>query len=109
MMQTVARYTLKADPHSSHSVMLGWLADGRGRRLLDVGAADGLLARELTARGWRVTAIEADPAPAKAGPQACETMLVPDLDDQIPALHAAFDAIWYGDVPWPTAAPGPGL
>ena len=45
------RYTLKADPHSSHSVMLRWLGDGHGRRLLDVGAADGLLARELTARG----------------------------------------------------------
>jgi 2-polyprenyl-3-methyl-5-hydroxy-6-metoxy-1,4-benzoquinol methylase len=102
MMQTVttarARYTLKADPHSSHSVMLRWLADGRGRRLLDVGAADGLLARELTARGWRVTAIEADPALAKAGAEACETMLVADLDDEIPALHGAFDAIVYGDV-----------
>jgi 2-polyprenyl-3-methyl-5-hydroxy-6-metoxy-1,4-benzoquinol methylase len=93
MMQAVAtmraRYTLKADPHSSHSVMLRWLGDGRGRRLLDVGAADGLLARELTARGWRVCGIEAD---------ACETMLIADLDQKIPPLDGTFDAIVYGDV-----------
>ena len=93
-----ARYTLKADPHSSHSVMLRWLGDGRGRRLLDVGAADGLLSRELSARGWRVTAIEADAERAKAGAGTCETMLVADLDREAPALHGLFDAIVYGDV-----------
>ena len=92
------RYTLKADPHSSHSVMLRWLGDGHGRRLLDVGAADGLLARELTARGWRVTGIEADPAVAKAGADACERMLVTDLDRETPPLGDGFDAIVYGDV-----------
>lgn len=93
-----ARYTLKADPHSSHSVMLRWLGDGHGRRLLDVGAADGLLARELTARGWRVTGIEGDPALAKAGADACESMLVADLDRETPPVAAGFDAIVYGDV-----------
>jgi 2-polyprenyl-3-methyl-5-hydroxy-6-metoxy-1,4-benzoquinol methylase len=92
------RYTLKADPHSSHSVMLRWLGQGHGRRLLDVGAADGLLARELSARGWRVTGIEADPAAAKIGAEACERMLVADLDRETPALDGAFDAIVYGDV-----------
>jgi 2-polyprenyl-3-methyl-5-hydroxy-6-metoxy-1,4-benzoquinol methylase len=97
---TTARvpYTLKADPHSSHSVMLRWLGEGHGRRLLDVGAADGLLARELTARGWRVTGIEVDPAAAKAGADACESMLVADLDRESPALETGFDAIVYGDV-----------
>ena len=80
-----ARYTLKADPHSSHSVMLRWLGDGRDRRLLDVGAADGLLSRELSARGWRVTGIEADAERAKAGAGTCETMLVADLDREAAA------------------------
>ena len=93
-----ARYTLKADPHSSHSVILRWLGQGHGRRLLDVGAADGLLARELSARGWRVTGIEADPAAAKLGADACERMLVADLDRETPALDGGFDAIVYGDV-----------
>src|SRR5207245_5883603 len=93
-----ARYTLKADPHSSHSVMLRWLGDGRGRRLLDVGAADGLLSRELTVRGWRVTAIEGDPALAQVGARHCERMIAVNLDREIPAVEGPFDVIVYGDV-----------
>src|SRR3989442_1789879 len=74
-----SRYTLKGDPYSSHSVILDWLGDGRGRRLLDVGAADGLLSRRLTERGWKVTGLEADPAAAAAGAAHCERMIVADL------------------------------
>lgn len=92
------RYTLKSDPYSSHSLLLAWLGDGHGRRVLDVGAADGLLSRHLTARGWRVTAIEADPAAAAAGARHCERMMTADLDRQRPALDAGFDAVVCGDV-----------
>lgn len=92
------RYTLKADAYSSHSVILGWLAEGRGRRLLDVGAADGLLSRHLTARGWKVTGIEADPAMAAAGTAHCERMLVADLNRGVPPLDGEFDAIVCADV-----------
>lgn len=94
----VSRYTLKADPYSSHSVILGWLGEGRGRRLLDVGAADGLLSRHLTASGWKVTGIEADPTMAAAGAAHCERMLVADLNRGVPALDGQFDAIVCGDV-----------
>src|SRR5213594_5141009 len=83
------RYVLKPDPHSSHSVILDWLGEGRGRRLLDVGAADGLLARLLTERGWKVTGIEADPVAAKAGAAHCERMIVADLDAGVPLLDGA--------------------
>jgi 2-polyprenyl-3-methyl-5-hydroxy-6-metoxy-1,4-benzoquinol methylase len=93
-----SRYTLKTDPHSSHSVILGWLAEGRGRRLLDVGAADGLLARLLTERGWKVTALEADPAAAAAGAAHCERMIVADLDAGVPPLPGEFDAVVCADV-----------
>ena len=93
-----SRYTLKTDPHSSHSVILSWLGEGRGRRLLDVGAADGLLSRHLTARGWTVTAIEADPALAAAGAAHCERMLVADLNRGVPALDGDFDVILCADV-----------
>ena len=91
-------YRLKPDPYSSHSVVLRWLAQGRGRRLLDVGAADGLLSRHLSERGWKVTAIERDPAAAEAGAARCELMVVADLDREVPALEGAFDVIVYGDV-----------
>jgi 2-polyprenyl-3-methyl-5-hydroxy-6-metoxy-1,4-benzoquinol methylase len=92
------RYTLKPDPHSSHSIMLAWLGAGHGRRLLDVGAADGLLSRHLGDAGWRVVGIEADPELAAAGRPYCEHMLVGDLDRDLPDFDAPFDAIVYGDV-----------
>jgi len=88
-----SRYTLKGDPYSSHAVVLDWLGDGRGRRLLDVGAADGLLSRLLTARGWKVTGLEADPVAAAAGAPHCERMIVADLDAGVPPLPGDFDAI----------------
>ena len=92
------RYVLKPDPHSSHSVILRWLSEGRGRRLLDVGAADGLLSRRLTELGWRVTAIEGDPALAQAGARYCERMITLNLDREIPVGEGPFDVIVYGDV-----------
>ena len=95
---TSETYRLKPDPYSSHSVVLHWLAQGRGRRLLDVGAADGLLSRHLMERDWKVTAIERDPSAAEAGRAHCELMIVADLDREIPALEGAFDVIVYGDV-----------
>jgi 2-polyprenyl-3-methyl-5-hydroxy-6-metoxy-1,4-benzoquinol methylase len=94
----VTRYTLKADPHSSHSVILRWLGDGHGRRVLDVGAADGLLSRHLTAQGWRVTALEREAAAAARGALHCERMIVADLDRDLPALDGPFDTIVCGDV-----------
>jgi 2-polyprenyl-3-methyl-5-hydroxy-6-metoxy-1,4-benzoquinol methylase len=97
-MSLASRYTLKDDPYSSHSVILDWLGHGRGRRLLDVGAADGLLSRLLTERGWKVTGLEADPAAAAAGAAHCERMIVADLDAGIPALEGEFDAIVCADV-----------
>ena len=97
-MSVTRRYTLKPDPHSSHSVMLAWLGAGHGRRLLDVGAADGLLSRHLSDAGWRVTGIEADRELAAAGRAFCERMVVADLDRDVPELDTPFDAIVYGDV-----------
>ena len=93
-----SRYTFKPDPYSSHSVMLRWLGDGHGRTLLDVGAADGLISRRFTERGWRVTGIECDPAVAQAGARWCERMVVANLDRDLPDLDTLYDTIVYGDV-----------
>lgn len=98
MSATPPRYVLKPDPHSSHSVILRWLGEGRGRRLLDVGAADGIVSRTLTARGWRVTGIEGDPAAAQTGARHCERMITANLNRDIPEVGGPFDAIIYGDI-----------
>jgi len=92
------RYAMKPDPHSSHSVLLAWVGEGQGRRLLDVGAADGLLSRHFTARGWRVTALESNATAAAVGAVHCERMVVADLDRERPPLDPGFDAVVCGDV-----------
>ena len=76
-------YQLKDDPYSSHAAILDVLGEGRGRRLLDVGAADGFLAEILTARGFRVTALERDPAQADRARGRCEAVVVADLTDAV--------------------------
>src|SRR3989475_9786007 len=98
MSGLTSRYVLKPDPQSSHSIILRWLGEGRGRRLLDVGTADGILSQRLKERGWQVTGIEKDPALAQAGARHCEHMIVADLNHNIPAPGGPFDAIVYGDV-----------
>jgi SAM-dependent methyltransferase len=91
-------YRLKDDPYSSHALILARLGEGQGRRALDVGAADGFLAERLTARGWRVTAIERDPDQARLAKGKCQDVLVADLDQGVPELPGPFDGIICGDV-----------
>lgn len=91
-------YQLKSDPHSSHALILRRLGDGRGRRALDVGAADGFLAELLTRQGWQVTALERNPEQAAKARGRCHEVIIADLDEAAPRLEGAFDAIVYGDV-----------
>jgi len=91
-------YRLKGDRYSSHALILARLGDGRGRRALDAGAADGFLAERLTARGWVVTAVERDPELAARARDKCEQVVVADLAYAAPLLSGPFDAIVYGDV-----------
>ena len=81
-----APYRLKDDPYSSHSLILSRLGAGRGRRALDVGAADGFLAAELTARAWKVTALERDPAQAALAATRCEQAIAVDLERETPPV-----------------------
>jgi len=95
---SASSYQLKSDPHSSHAIILGRLGEGRGRRALDVGAADGFLAELLTRQGWQVTALERDPAQAAKARGRCHEVIVADLDSATLRLEGVFDAIVYGDV-----------
>jgi SAM-dependent methyltransferase len=92
------KYRLKPDPHSSHSVILSRLGAGGGRRLLDVGSADGYLAEILSARGYEVTCLEGDKELAARAVGKCRRVVVADLDHEIPSLDGPFDVILYGDV-----------
>ena len=98
MASSKFRYELKADPYSSHSVILSLLGPGGGRRLLDVGTAQGELARLLSQQGFAVTGIEGDAQLAALARQSCVELIEIDLDRAIPQLHGSFDVIVYADV-----------
>lgn len=86
------------DPYSSHSLILARVGEGRGRRLLDVGAANGMLAERFSERGFEVTCIEGDPALASLARGKCREIIVTDLDGRLPVLTGSFDVIVYGDI-----------
>jgi 2-polyprenyl-3-methyl-5-hydroxy-6-metoxy-1,4-benzoquinol methylase len=91
-------YLLKHDAYSSHALILNLLGEGRGRRLLDLGAAQGDMAQLLTAAGFVVTAVEGDPTLAGLARGKCHDVVVADLDRPLPALGGGFDVAVCGDI-----------
>lgn len=89
-------YQFKPGPYSSHSLLLGSLPEeGGGRRVLDVGCADGYLSAILARRGYRVTGIERH-APEEF-PRDVE-FIAADLDGGLPPLAGEFDFILCADI-----------
>jgi len=87
-----------SDPYSSHSVILERVGEGKGRRLLDVGSAQGVLAQKFGERGFEVTCVEGSAELAALGRDKCREMIVADLDKPLPQLNGQFDVIVYGDI-----------
>src|SRR5581483_9187298 len=89
---------VKKDRHSSHSVIVALLGEGKGQRLLDVGAAQGDMAQVLTTHGYEVTALEGDPTLAEMARRKCHKVIVADLDYSLPNLEGPFDVVLCADV-----------
>lgn len=90
-----ARYADKRSPYSSHQRIVQ--AVKPGSRVLDVGCADGAIARALGERGCHVVGVDSrDAAAARA---ACDRFYVADLDggDWQPE-ERGFDYILFADV-----------
>ena len=93
------RYVAKEkDPFSSHSLILAKVGGGYGRRLLDVGSAQGVLAERFTQRGFEVTCIEGDSQLAAMAQSRCHKVICADLEGPLPQLEGRFDVIVYGDI-----------
>ncbi len=92
------RYVFKADEYSSHSVILSRLNDGAGKRLLDVGAAQGDLAGMLTQRGYAVVALEGDANLAAMAEGKCKQVILADLDGPLPHFTEKFDVVVCADI-----------
>lgn len=96
--QSNSRYELKPQAHSSHSILLQCLPEtGNGRRLLDVGCADGYLSRLFSERGFSVTAIDAHIPQRPAFPDGIR-FLEADLDCGLPPVDGNFDFVVCADV-----------
>src|SRR5436309_1579581 len=66
-------YTYKASPYSSHSLLVDSLPpEGHGRRVLDIGCANGYLAEILAGRGYQVVGIERPGAYGERFPDTVE-------------------------------------
>src|SRR5262245_17617611 len=93
-VEPVTRYPFKASPYSSHALLLSELpADGRGRRVLDIGCGYGHLGEILAERGFRVTGV--DIAGIEHSPAI--DFVPADLDRGLPA-GGSFDFILCADV-----------
>jgi len=93
-----APYQFKVSPYSSHSLLLASLPpDGAGRRVLDVGCAEGYLSAILAGRGYLVTGIDSSPRARQGLPESVE-FLEADLDLGLPALPARYDFVICADV-----------
>jgi len=92
---TTSRYQFKPRPYSSHVLLLKEFASrGDGRRVLDVGCAEGYLAEILAARGFSVTGVD---VPGTPHPDSIE-FAGADLDSGLPPFEDAFDFILCADV-----------
>ncbi len=92
---SVARYSREVvldDLNNVHTFAV--LSIAPGRRVLDIGAADGSVARALSARGCAVTAIERDAAGVAALGGCCARVIHADVE----SLSASSLASEYDDV-----------
>jgi 2-polyprenyl-3-methyl-5-hydroxy-6-metoxy-1,4-benzoquinol methylase len=75
------RYSVDIDLESANSSHALAVLDVRpGALVLDIGAADGSVARRLRERGCRVIAVEVDPQAASEAEQFCERVVVSDVE-----------------------------
>jgi SAM-dependent methyltransferase len=91
-------YTYKASPYSSHTLLVDSLpAEGRGRRVLDIGCAAGYLAAMLAGRGYEVVGIERPGGHGDSFPENVE-LVEADLDSGLPPLRGKFSYAICGDI-----------
>lgn len=103
------RYPVKQGPYSSHSRIVRLVGPGHGKRLLDVGCAQGFLSSEFVRLGWNVTGVEPDQRDAAEARAAGLDIIEGDLDVAAEHLEVDFDVIVAADVLEHMADPGDAL
>ncbi|MFH1408613.1 MAG: class I SAM-dependent methyltransferase [Nanoarchaeota archaeon] len=83
-------YTLKTDPLSSHSRILMFTKRERPSIILDVGCADGFLAKLMVQQGHTVHGIEGNAEDAARANTICKSVTIGNLDD-VPSMDFPFE------------------
>ena len=94
-------YEYKSDPYSSHSKILKLSKSLREKNpeVLDIGCAQGYIARELKEKGHSITGIELDESSASLAKDYCKKLIIGDIETLNPQLKKeSFDLIIFGDI-----------
>lgn len=97
------RYSLAHDAvlggkHNRNRILVDLAS--QGKRVLELGCADGFITRHLTERGCRVTGVEIDAEAAERARPWCEKVVVCDLNqpEWVESVGTGFDTVICGDV-----------
>lgn len=97
----VARAAARYAAGEEFAEVLRLLGNGNGRRVLDLGAGNGVSSYALGRSGWKVTALEPDPS-AEVGANAIRALaldtglpidVVQDWGERLPFVDGAFEAV----------------
>jgi 2-polyprenyl-3-methyl-5-hydroxy-6-metoxy-1,4-benzoquinol methylase len=97
------RYSMEHDlvlgsKYSRHRIFIDLAC--QGKRILELGCADGYISRHLNERGCRVTGVEIDAEAAGRARPWCEKVVVHDLNhpEWVQQVGDGFDTVLCGDV-----------
>ncbi len=96
--RSAERYPFKNRPSSSHNQLVTAAGPGRGKLMIDVGCARGLLGQEMQATGWRVLGVEVDDADAKLAAAILTRVHHGTLDTLLGTIGEPVEAIVFADV-----------
>ncbi len=94
----MVRYEVKGHKFSSHSVVLQEVGEGGGRKLLDVGCADGQMSERFADQGWNVFGIEPHSTDAVRARERGIAVMQLSLEEALDELGGKFSAIILADV-----------
>lgn len=97
-LSTAERYPRKWGARSSHHLVLALVGEGEGRRVLDIGCAQGHLLGELKAGGWDCIGIDADSADVATCIARGLDVVELDITTDFPTSLGTYDLVVLADV-----------
>lgn len=86
------------DSESTHIKLIN--LTGKGKKVLEIGCANGRMSKYLVQNGCEVTGVEVDAIKAQIAKQFCKEVIAGDIEDELVQnrIKGTFDVIIFGDV-----------